>query len=104
MAQYELGHCFLNGKGVPRSKKETVRWWRKAAEQNYASAQFNLAFMYYIGDGVRSNKDPSVKRQNRAEAARWLEKARSNGHERAPHVLSTMYVDAQNIINFSEWE
>ena len=31
---------------------EAVGWWRKAAEQGYAKAQFNLGIMYGNGRGV----------------------------------------------------
>ena len=32
---------------------EAVRWFRKAAEQGDADAQFNLGRMYYEGQGVK---------------------------------------------------
>jgi TPR repeat protein len=31
-------------------------WFRKAAEQNVASAQFNLGLLYETGQGVLTNK------------------------------------------------
>ena len=35
-----------NGEGVPKNDAEAVTWYRKAAEQGYANAQFNLGYMY----------------------------------------------------------
>ena len=29
-----------------------MKWYRKAAEQNYAEAQYNLGVCYYNGQGV----------------------------------------------------
>ena len=29
-----------------------MRWYRKSADQGYAAAQFNLAGMYYRGQGI----------------------------------------------------
>ena len=112
-AQYNLALCYDNGEGVSKSKTEAVRWYRKAAEQGEVHAQWNLARKYYFGEGVRSNKDLSVKRQNRAEAERWLKKTVSNDdaktqyvndYAKAQYVLSTRYVDANNIIHFRAWE
>ena len=40
------GVC-IYGQGVQKDYKEAVKWYRKAAEQGYAKAQFNLGFMYY---------------------------------------------------------
>ncbi len=32
-----------------------VKWYRLAAEQGYAKAQFNLAVMYYNGHGIKKD-------------------------------------------------
>ena len=32
--------------------KEAVKWYRKAAEQGHASAQYNLGVAYEVGEGV----------------------------------------------------
>ncbi len=40
------------GGGLPQDYAEAVRWYRRAAEQGYASAQFNLGLMYGNGQGV----------------------------------------------------
>jgi uncharacterized protein len=37
---------------VPEDDAEAVKWYRKAAEQGYANAQFNLGLMYLNGEGV----------------------------------------------------
>ena len=39
VAQYNLGVCYKNGKGVAKDDVEAVKWYRKAAEQNFAMAQ-----------------------------------------------------------------
>jgi len=38
-AQYTLGFFYDNGTGVEKDEKEAVKWYRKAAEQNFAEAQ-----------------------------------------------------------------
>jgi hypothetical protein len=42
--------------GIPRDDKEAVKWFRLAAEQADASAQFNLGEMYAGGRGVLQNR------------------------------------------------
>ncbi len=45
-AQCELGICYDFGRGVVKDETEAARWYRKAAEQGYASAQRNLGISY----------------------------------------------------------
>jgi len=33
---------YYRGTGVPQDFSEALRWYRKAADQNYADAQYNL--------------------------------------------------------------
>jgi hypothetical protein len=50
---------------VPQDNAEAVRWYRKAADQGYANAQYALGFTYHKGQGVP---------QDDAEAVRWYAK------------------------------
>ena len=61
-AQSVLGLMYDKGLGVPQDDAETVRWYRKAAEQGDATAQNNLGHMYSKGQGVP---------QNFVEAEKW---------------------------------
>jgi uncharacterized protein len=47
-----------------------VTWFRKAADQGYAEAQYNLGLMYEDGRGVP---------QDHAEAVKWWGKAAALG-------------------------
>jgi hypothetical protein len=38
--------------GIPQNFAEAVKWYRKAAEQGNAEAQYNLGMMYFAGLGV----------------------------------------------------
>jgi TPR repeat protein len=42
-AQHFLGSMYLEGKGVPQDYAQAAKWFREAAEQVLAEAQFNLA-------------------------------------------------------------
>ena len=41
-AQNNLGVMYSKGQGVPQDDKEATKWWRLAAEQEFAPAQYNL--------------------------------------------------------------
>ena len=47
-------------------------WYKKAAVQGSAEAQFNIGSLYYLGEGVTKNYE---------EALKWYEKAAIKGHE-----------------------
>lgn len=67
---------------------EAVNWFRKAANQGYARAQYNLGVMYDHGDGVE---------QDYAEAVSWFRKAADQGHARAQFNLGNMYSDGTGV-------
>jgi TPR repeat protein len=83
VAQVNLGVLYAGGaEGAPQDEKEAVRWFRLAAEQKNASAQFNLGVMYYTGEGVP---------QNIEEAARWFRQAAEQGKAVAQYNLGALY-------------
>ena len=45
-SQVELGLRYEKGEGVAKDQAEAAKWYRKAAEQNYARAQNNLGVCY----------------------------------------------------------
>jgi len=44
-----------NGKGVPQDYSEAAKWYRKAAEQGHAEAQYNLGVSCAKGEGVKQD-------------------------------------------------
>ena len=46
---------YLLGEYVPKDSAEAVKWFRLAAEQGDAQAQFQLGVMYDMGLGVPQN-------------------------------------------------
>ncbi|MDR3483829.1 MAG: sel1 repeat family protein, partial [Bradyrhizobium sp.] len=44
-----LGHVYASGEGVVADLVEAAKWYRKAAEQGDASAQYSLARAYDVG-------------------------------------------------------
>ena len=70
------------GEGVPQDAAEAVTWYRKAAEQGDAEAQYSLGVMYDTGEGVP---------QDDATAVRWYCLAAEQGIARAQYSLGVMY-------------
>ena len=90
-----------NGWGVPQDATESVKWYRKAAVQGSAAAQYNLGFMYLNGTGVP---------QDYAEAEKWYRKAAEQGDVDALQILGLAYYlgkwvpqDSCNRISGSVW-
>ncbi len=79
---------YSEGKGAPRDYAKAVGWWRKAAEQGYAKAQYNLGVMYDEGLGVP---------QDYAEAVKLYRKAAEQGDAVAQGNLGLMYDNGQGV-------
>jgi TPR repeat protein len=61
---------------------EAIKWYKKAAEQDNATAQNNIGQLYKDGLGVS---------QDYAEAMKWLLKAAAQGEDRAQFSMGEMY-------------
>ena len=67
---FALGLKYYKGDGVPQSDTEAVKWYRLAAEQGNALAQYNLGWMYQYGRGVKKSRKTAIM---------WYEKAAAQG-------------------------
>jgi len=76
------------GQGVKQDYTEAVRWYRKAAAQGHASAQYELGLRYDLGQGVR---------QNSSEAVRCYLKAAEQGDAQAQSKRGAMYEVGQRL-------
>ena len=68
-AQVLMGRCYENGLGVPQDMETAAKWFRLAAEQNYAEAQVQLGYLYELGAGVPKNDTAVVDLMSRAANA-----------------------------------
>ena len=75
---------YMEGRGVAQDDVQAVDWFRKAAEQGYRDAQFNLGVMYAQGRGVVRDD---------VQAIVWYRKAAGRGDARA--VLDRMRAQRQ---------
>ena len=81
-SEVELGLRYDKGKGVAKDQVEAVKWYRKAAEQNYARAQNNLGVCYAEGEGVAKDQ---------VEAVKWFRKAAEQNYAEAQYNLGVCY-------------
>jgi TPR repeat protein len=77
-----LGFMYRNGRGVPKDAAQAVQWYRAAAEQNDAMAQFKLGLMCFHGEGVPKDNVQAVK---------WYRAAAEQGLVEAQNMLGVMY-------------
>jgi uncharacterized protein len=77
-----LGLIFYRGYGVPVDFAEAVKWFRRAADEGNAGAQFYLGLMYSKGQGVP---------EDYAEGARWYRLAADQGNPEAQYNLGDLY-------------
>ncbi len=87
-AQYQLGHMYTEGHGVPKNIAKAVEWYQKAAAQGNAEAQFSLGAMYEQGEGVAKNA---------AKAVEWWQKAAAQGNMGAQTMLGWMYSSGKGV-------
>ena len=56
-AQVMLGILYKAGQGVvPQDDAEAVKWYRLAADQGAATAQYNIGSAYYYGRGLPQDR------------------------------------------------
>jgi len=97
-AQYILGLCYDEGRGVTKDPAEAVIWFQRAAEQGHVDAQYALGCHYNGENGL-----PKVP----SEAAKWWEKAATQGHAGAQYCLGLSLFTgegvAQNHLEAVRW-
>ncbi len=87
-AQYNLGNCYNEGKGVEEDHNEAIKWYQKAAEQGHADAQNILGYCYSKGIGVEENLSTAVQ---------YYRKASEEGHIQAQVNLGNCYLEGRGI-------
>ena len=108
-AQCELGRRYATGEGVTEDKKKATEWYRKAAEQGHAKAQFQLAELLYFsgcssyrGEAVAWYRKAAEQGLPEAQCAagifdpankfKWIEKASEQGYAPASQSLGGIYL------------
>jgi TPR repeat protein len=83
-AQYYLGWLYQYAKGVEKDSRTATKWYRAAADQGYAEAQYEMGQAYIWGEERGVREDP-------AKAAAWFLKAAKQGNQQAQASLGEIY-------------
>ena len=82
----QFGQWYYYGRGVAQDYREAVRWYRMAAEQGHAYAQFGtLGLMYYIGKDVYVGKGTT---EDNREAYIWFFIVKASGDGSAANFMA----------------
>jgi len=93
--QHQLGGLYYHGReGLKQDRLAAAKWWRKAAAQEHAGAQCNIAYCYEKGEGVE---------QNHALAATCYKKAAEHGNVRAMGGLGFLYYEGKGVEQTTHW-
>ena len=76
------GVFYVNGQGVPKDYGKAAHWFRLAANQGNARAQYSLGLLYYKGQGVP---------KDHGKGAHWFRLAANQGNARAQFNLGLLY-------------
>lgn len=85
MAQFNLGLCYENGKGVEKDLVKAVECYENAAAQGQAGAMYNLAILYMQGEGGLS--------KDLQHSIELLKEAAEHGLCKAQSFLGLYYAD-----------
>ena len=97
-AQASAAWGYREGYGTAVDHVEAVKWVRKAAEQGFARAQYDLGLMYEFGRGVERSYEKAVE---------WYQKAAEQGAASAQGLLGEMYYYGRGVeqsdVKAAEW-
>lgn len=84
-----LGYLYMEGSfagmTVPLDDVQSYKWMQRAADHGNAEAMFQLSSMYFLGDGVR---------QNREQGQYWMQISADLGYKNAIQFLAVMKEEA----------
>lgn len=99
-AQFELGSCYHNGRGVSGDWKQAEKWYTKAAEKGNAKAQYELGDHLFITNAYYKNMPSSLRERwdkRNAKAIVWFCKAAKQGLDKAQFCLGECYYNGYGI-------
>ena len=79
------------GQGTPKDYAKAANWFEKAGNQDHATAQYNLGYIYYEGKGVEKDN---------LQAYMWIDRSANLGDKKAIRARDTMQIVLpKNIFN-----
>ena len=80
-AQFEIATRYAEGRGVPQSLSEALRWYERAAQQGSIPAAYRIGSLYEKGQGVT---------RDLAKARSYYTRAAEAGNAKAIHNLAVL--------------
>src|SRR6187397_1679590 len=81
-APHQLGAIYATGDRVPTNLTAAKRWYELGARRGDPESQYDLGFMYLLGEGTAPAPDLGLK---------WLESASNSGHLQAARLLADLF-------------
>ena len=106
-AQFQLGRCYLEGRGTPPSRIEGVRWLERAADQGHGDAQWQLASLcvYGLAGGSRDTgttetlfRKDETSAPDFVSARDWARKAADGGSAQGQALLGYVLTNGPDSI------
>ena len=99
-AQFDVGSLLDFGLGVPKDHGESLKWYRKSAQNGSPRALAYLGFAYFTGMGDFP--------KDRIQAKKLYLQAAEQGHARAQSYLGGMYfsgsgIPQDNVLAYKWW-
>ncbi len=82
-AQFQLAESYYRGEGTARNYAQALKWYRTAAENGHAKAQYQMGYLHQHG--------PAMVDKDDSKAFEWYLKAAKQGHVSAQTKVSLMY-------------
>lgn len=87
-SQFYVAQAYDEGFQTGVNKAEAVKWYRKAAAQSHAEAQYQLGLHYLNGEGVpRDDREGFV----------WIERASFKDHAEAQYRLGQLLCEGRGV-------
>ena len=80
-AEYRLGGCYLNGRGVSKNMVMAAKLFEKGDAKGSSSCQYELGKLYELGEGVTKDMFKAVE---------YWKKAARKGHRDAMEKLASL--------------
>ncbi len=80
--------------GIKKDKIQAFYYLKKASQNNHAEASYNLALMYYMGDGID---------QNISMCAKLLESSAKDGYKKSIDNVGRIYMQLLKFDKAIEW-
>tara|TARA_B100000989_G_C19458684_1_gene435221 strand:+ start:98 stop:700 length:603 start_codon:yes stop_codon:yes gene_type:complete len=88
-SMYNLAVIYDNGVGIPTNKKEALKWYKLASDNNHKIAQFNLGWIYYHGENIEKDN---------FEAFKYYKKSATQGYNKAQFNLAILHFSGEGTI------